>query len=216
MSIHLPSKHFFARVLWVLLAIGPDVGASAAGGGAARIDEFLDGLVTLRAEFDQTTIAADNASMVEAKGTFYLHRPGRFRWEYRTPNDQLIVADGDRVWLYDPELQQVSHRDEEEALRGTPALILSDTGPIDRHFTVRDLGEQDGGRRLELLPKSEESEVARIELLLAGDVLRKVEMVDAFGQVTRFRFHKMERNPVLDRELFRFRPPAGIDVFRSN
>ena len=217
----MPRRSHSTVSAWIALSLslmltGATALAAAANGGAARLHAFLEGLVTLQAEFAQTTITAEHGNTVEAEGTFYLRRPGKFRWEYRKPADQLIVADGSRVWLYDPELEQVSHKNEEDALRGTPALVLSDTGPIDNHFSIRDLGERDGGQWVELRPKAEDSEVSRIALAFVGDHLDRVEMEDAFGQITRFRFSKLERNPTLDEGLFRFQAPSGIDVFRGD
>jgi outer membrane lipoprotein carrier protein len=203
-----------ALVAWALMVSVAATAAPAAG--AERLQLYLEGLRTLRAEFAQTTVSADGRSKLEAQGTFYLQRPGKFRWVYRKPAEQVIVADGSRVWLYDAQLQQVSHQSQENALRGTPALVLSDTGPLDKHFSIRDLGEKGGRQWVQLSPKSDESEVKRIELGFAGDRLENVEMEDAFGQITRFRFSQVERNPVLDAALFQYRPPPGIDVFQSN
>lgn len=198
----------------LLLPLG--VGAVPAASGNTQLHTFLEGLRTLKAEFAQTTLSPDGRSKVEAEGTFYLQRPGKFRWVYRKPSPQVIVADGSRVWLYDQALEQVSHQSQEKALSGTPALVLSDTGPIDKHFSVRDLDPEEGRQRVELSPKDKDSQVARIELSFAGDQLDGVEMVDAFGQVTRFRFTQVERNPQLEATLFQYRPPPGIDVFQSN
>ncbi len=197
----------------LLIPLG--VSAATAGAGSKQLHAFLEGLRTLRAEFGQTTFSPDGRSKVEAEGTFYLQRPGKFRWVYRKPTPQVIVADGSRVWLYDQALEQVSHQSEEKALRGTPALVLSDTGPIDKHFNIRDLDPEGGRQRVELAPKAKDSEVARIELGFVGDRLEGVEMVDAFGQVTRIRFSKVERNPALEAALFEFHPPPGIDILQS-
>ncbi len=204
-----------ALVAWALM-VSVAATAAPAAGGAERLRLYLEGLRTLRAEFAQTTVSADGRSKLEAQGTFYLQRPGKFRWVYRKPAEQVIVADGSRVWLYDAQLQQVSHQSQENALRGTPALVLSDTGPLDKHFSIRDLGEKGGRQWVQLSPKSDESEVKRIELGFSGDRLENVEMEDAFGQITRFRFSQVERNPVLDAALFQYRPPPGMDVFQSN
>lgn len=202
-------------LLWCALLLPLCAGAAPAASGSKQLHAFLDGLRTLRAEFDQTTFSPDGRSKIDAEGSFYLQRPGKFRWVYRKPNPQQIVADGSRVWLYDQALEQVSHQSEEKALRGTPALVLSDTGPIDKHFTIRDLDPEGGRQRVELIPKAQETEVARIELRFVGERIDGVEMVDAFGQVTRIRFSQVERNPALEASLFEFRPPPGIDILQS-
>lgn len=198
----------------LLLVLGCGL-AWGAGEGTDRLHRFLDGLVTLQAEFSQVTYSADHGSRAEAEGTFYLHRPGRFRWVYRSPQEQIIIADGGRVWLHDLELDQVTHQSQEKALRGTPALVLSETDPIETHFSLRELGERDGRHWLELRPKAEDSEVERIQLAFDDDRLETFEMEDSFGQITRFRFLRMVRNPRLEPDLFRFRPPPGIDLLEA-
>ncbi len=110
-------------VLLVLLAI-PLIG-QAASTGEERLRGYLKGLETLRAEFHQYTLSADGGRMIESEGTLYLQRPGRFRWEYREPLEQVIVADGSRVWLHDIELDQISHQSQASALDGTPAQLLA-------------------------------------------------------------------------------------------
>jgi outer membrane lipoprotein carrier protein len=121
------------------LLLGVCLGVVSAGAPAGVAENplvrFLDGLKTLQADFVQTVLTrgpGDNPRI--SRGTFYLSRPDHFRWSYTQPAGQVVVADGSRVWLYDPELSQVSNESQEEALRGTPAQVLSETGPIDRHF----------------------------------------------------------------------------------
>lgn len=179
--------------------------------GTNRLSEFLDGLTTFKANFDQT-VATAGGPLAASRGTFYLNRPGRFRWSYTQPEGQQVIADGNRVWLYDPELEQVSHQSQKDALRGTPALLLSDTGPLEEHFELVGLGSRIGLDWVELIPRAENSEITKVLLAFEGQRLDRLEMIDSFGQVTRFRFHNIERNPDLDPMLFVFVPPAGVDV----
>jgi outer membrane lipoprotein carrier protein len=174
---------------------------------------FLDGLKTLQADFAQTVLtpgAGDNLRI--SRGTFYLSRPNHFRWSYTQPAGQVVVADGSRVWLYDPDLSQVSNESQEEALRGTPAQVLSDTGPVDRHFEIVDLGERAGLAWIEMIPRSKQSEIVKVLVAFDGERLERLEMIDTFGQITRFRFSHVERNPVLSPTLFRFDPPPDVDI----
>jgi len=188
------------------------IAAATAGVAANPLVRFLDGLQTFQADFIQTVISAGHSDIRTSRGTFYLSRPGRFRWSYSEPAGQEVVADGSRVWLYDPELVQVSHQAQEEALRGTPALLLSDTGPIDRHFEVVDLGMRAGLDWIELIPRTENSEIIKVEVAFDGQRLDRLEMIDNFGQVTRFLFRHVQRNPKLPPELFRFDPPPEVDI----
>jgi outer membrane lipoprotein carrier protein len=180
--------------------------------GAQQLDAFLTNLTTLQADFVQTLEQPDDDQAYTSSGVFYLKRPGRLRWEYKTPSEQLIVADGNRIWLYDIELEQVSHRSQQAALVGTPAQLLSDKAPIAEHFEIRDMGESDGLNWVELLPKDKESQFSSVRLGLEEGMLRRMEMIDNFAQTTRFVFDNVKRNPDLDDALFKFEPPPMIDL----
>jgi len=193
----------------VLLALG--ISEALAVSGREQMDAFLDGLVTLRADFRQQVWGSGQDQ--RSSGTLYLQRPGRFRWDYRTP-DQSIIADGRRIWLDDRELEQVSFQSQAKALKGTPALLLLDTGPLDRHFEIREMGAQSRGLYwVELVPREQETEFTRILVGFADNQLRELEMTDNFGQVTRFDFDDVQRNPEIDPALFEFHPKQGMDVF---
>ncbi len=180
--------------------------------GIDHLHRFLDGLDTLEAEFDQRVTNSDHSQDVRSHGTLYLARPGRFRWAYDQPDAQLIVADGDRVWLYDPELEQVSHQAQADALKGTPALLLSDRRPVETHFRVFDAGHRQGLDWVRLRPRDKDAVVHDLLLGFAGDRLVRLEMRDEFGQRTTFVFRDIKRNPRLDAALFRFDPPPEVDI----
>lgn len=204
------------RFRWLVLALAAVFSVPAqASGGRAQLDAFFDGLVTLRADFQQRVIGPDFGSAMGSEGVFYLQRPGLFRWEYRQP-PQLVVADGDRVWLYDQELEQVSHQGQERTLRGTPAQLLVDTAPLEDYFALGEIERGGGLAWVELRPLDSGSEFERILLGFGDDLLRELEMEDSFGQITLFRFAGLERNPELDPKLFRFVPPPGIDVLGTD
>jgi len=200
----------FFSFLWLcLLGFAPTLWAANA---EAQLETFLKGLHTLQAEFRQTIQRPDEDAVYASNGIFYLKRPGQLRWEYEDPNTQVIVADGKRIWLHDLELDQVSHRSQKAALDGTPAQLLSDTGPIDAHFIVEEAGESDGLDWVELRPKEKEAQFVRVRLGLADNQLQRMEMYDSFGQVTRFIFYNLRRNPQLANNLFVFVPPPAIDI----
>lgn len=180
--------------------------------GISQLENFLKDLKTLRADFRQTLQQPDYDQVFASDGVFYLKRPGLLRWEYQTPSQQLIVADGNRVWLYDIELEQVSHRSQDAVLNGTPAQLLSGTEPISNHFQVNELGEQDQLTWVELIPKDKEAQFSSLRMALHANQLQRMEMADNFGQVTRFFFDQVERNPELSDSLFEFEPPPLIDL----
>jgi outer membrane lipoprotein carrier protein len=197
--------------LTLTLLLLPLVNLQAAD-GKQLLKHFLQGLNTLQADFQQVLEQPNEAGVYLSSGTFYLKRPGQLRWEYDPPNEQLIVADGKRIWLYDKELEQVSHRSQKAALEGTPAQLLSTPGSLDLHFEFKDLGVADGLNWVELQPKDKESQFHRVRLALTDKQLLRMEMADNFGQTTRFLFTNVQRNPALDDKLFDFTPPPAIDL----
>ncbi|MET0089520.1 MAG: outer membrane lipoprotein chaperone LolA [Candidatus Thiodiazotropha sp.] len=203
-----PVSHFIQAALLWLMALSSAMAAT----GSQQLDAFLQGLQTLKADFRQTLEQPDNEQYFASNGVFYLKRPGLLRWEYEAPAKQLIVADGKRIWLYDMELEQVSHQAQDSALKGTPAQLLSATRPVSDFFEVNDLGEQDGLAWVELKPRDPEGQFRRLLLALEDNNLLRMEMYDNFGQITRFFFDGIQRNPDLDESLFHFEPPPLVDL----
>lgn len=190
--------------------------ATAAAAGEERLRAYLSDLGTLSAEFRQITLSADGGRVHESDGTLYLKRPGRFRWEYRSPMEQVIVADGDRVWLHDIELDQISHRSQDNALAGTPAQLLASDDPVERHFRIAPWDAGDEREWVELQPKGEEGQVVRIRIGFIGDELDTLLMEDSFGQITRFSFAAIRRNPTLGDDLFQLDLPEGGEFLEMN
>ncbi|MCK7583023.1 MAG: outer membrane lipoprotein carrier protein LolA [Chromatiales bacterium] len=186
-------------------------GGAFAAEGAQRVDDYLKGLNSLKADFEQFTFNAERTQMMQRRGTLYLQRPGRFRWEYEGPNKQIIIADSQRVYVHDVELKQVSHQSQTKALRGTPALLLSNTDPIEQHFEVRPIESTDGRDWVELIPKDPETDVVRIELGFGKDTLDSLIMADSFGQETRLNFTGAQRNVSLKPDLFKIDQRAVDD-----
>jgi outer membrane lipoprotein carrier protein len=180
--------------------------------GLQQFKAFMKDLHTLQAAFRQTILRPDDEASYTSYGVFYLKRPGQLRWEYENPATQVIVADGKRIWLHDIELEQVSHRSQKAALEGTPAQLLSGTAPVEDNFELQDLGEQEGLSWIELRPKDKETQFVKVLLALSDNQLQHMEMHDSFGQITRFFFYDMQRNPALSPELFVFVPPPQIDL----
>jgi outer membrane lipoprotein carrier protein len=202
------------RSLAALVLAALPASASLAEGSGQVLTDYLKGLDTLSADFEQVSFNAERTAMAESRGVFYLKRPGKFRWEYRKPGEQIILADGKRVYVYDVELEQVSHQDQAKALAGTPAMLLADSAPIDREFSVKDLPSRDGLTWLELTPKAQDSEVQTIQIGFEGKELRSLIMEDAFGQVTRLLFSGAKRNPSLKDDLFKLQPTKATDILQ--
>jgi len=187
-----------------------------AAGQGERLDGFLAGLDTFQARFRQVLIDEESKPVEESEGVVYLQRPDRFRWDYTSPYPQVIVADGARVWMYEPELEQVTVRPQDNLIGATPAALLSTTEPVDRRFAVSDQGQGEDGHGWMLLePRDADASFVAIRLGFSGESLRVMELRDSFGQTTRLEFSDLQRNPGLDAGLFTFSPPAGTDVIRA-
>ena len=183
-----------------------------AGEGADRAQHYLDEVTSLSAHFSQTIVDPSGKTMQTSEGTLQLKRPGRFRWSYAAPHEQLVVADGKRLWLYDPELEQVTVKTLDATLGSTPAMLLSGTGRLsDAYDVVRDY-EQDGMTWVELTPHESKGDFARVRLAFAGVELRRMELTDSLDQTTSIDLSQVEHNPTLGDELFTFTPPPGTDV----
>ncbi|MEO6422836.1 MAG: outer membrane lipoprotein carrier protein LolA, partial [Candidatus Nitrotoga sp.] len=140
-------------------------------------------------------------------------RPGKFRWVYQKPFEQLIVGDGEKFWLHDVELNQVTMKKIDAALGSSPAALLSGSNEIERGFELKDNGTKDGLEWLEATPRAQDTSFQKILMGFdAQSELIIMELQDAFGHTTVLRFSKMERNPKLSPQLFKFVPPKGTDV----
>ena len=188
---------------------------SGAANGPERLHAFLDQVHTLRAEFQQSVFDEEAVKIDDSSGVLYIARPGRFRWDYTAPYVQEIVGDGEKVWIYDSELEQVTMRPLGDALGDTPVMLLSSNEPLEHSFEVRAAEGDSGYAWAELTPLAGEVSFTRIRLGFDGETLRVMELEDAFGQLTRLEFSAVERNPTLEPGLFTFTPPAGADVFKD-
>ncbi len=200
-------KRLFLLLSASLLAAG---GASA--GGIDQLDAFLKGLKTLEADFQQTLYDENLYQLEESRGGFQLSRPDRFRWDYRQPEAQLIVADGEKVWIYDRDLSQVTVRALGNALGATPAMLLSSDRPVDENFEVSELQPSGGMEWIGLKPRLSDTGFAQIRLGLDSGVLKLMELIDNFGQLTRIEFKNIKRNPRINPRVFEFKPPKGVDI----
>ena len=198
------------RILLALLLL------SLPGTGAADSVEKLKSLLgetkTARARFAQIVFDKEHKVLQQSAGSMAFARPGRFRWEYVKPYEQVIVGDGARLWIYDKDLNQVTVRKLEGALGSSPAALLAGSNEIERGYTLTSAGEGQGLDWLEAVPKSPDTVFERIRLGFNEAGLEAMELRDQFGQITVIKFSAMERNSELPPGEFKFVPPAGADV----
>lgn len=177
-----------------------------------RLRAFVRETQTARAQFTQSVIDKGGRATKNANGTFELSRPGKFRWAVEKPYKQLLVGDGQRVWIFDEDLNQVIVRKVGDALGGTPAALLSGNQDVERAFAWTDLPAKDGLDWLGATPLAADAAFTEIRIGFDAKGLAALEIVDAFGQKSLVRFFNVERNPKFAPDLFRFVPPAGADV----
>ena len=182
----------------------------------AYFSGFFNGLLTMQADFDQQVLDGNRQLLQSSQGHMWIMRPGRFRWDYVTPYKQQLVADGERLWSYDEELEQVTVQPASEVLTSTPAMLLSGTQPLEQLFTIEETTATAGDRQVTLIPKSDDSNVTRLHVHFSGELLTRIDAEDNFGNTTQFSFTRLERNPKLDEKLFTFTPPAGADVIGNS
>jgi outer membrane lipoprotein carrier protein len=212
------NRLFFLFLVGTAALCAPCAPAAAADSAAvapAQLRAFLAETVTLEARFSQVLLEDSGRAQV-SEGAFYLHRPHRFRWDYASPAPQLVVADGEHLWMFDPDLEQVTVRRLDEGLSGTPAMLLSGDGALDDSFRVGAAYREDGLDWVELAPLSEAADFSGVRVGFRGGELESMELIDALGQTTVIRFTELRMNPPLDAALFQFTPPAGADVIRDD
>lgn len=180
--------------------------------GLGQLKAFLDGTKASQGTFKQSVASKTRPATQNSGGTFAFARPGKFRWMYDKPFEQLIVGDGTRVWVYDRDLNQVIVRKVDLALGATPAALLAGDNALERNFTVAEGTASAGLEFIDATPKTPESQFTKVRIGFRDSLPRAMELTDAFGQITSLTFLTIERNPALAPALFRFDVPAGADV----
>jgi len=198
----------FFLLAWLSFASLPALAQSS----LERFQTYVRTTQAARADFDQKVYDRTGKLSQESKGNFAFLRPGRFRWTYAKPSPQLIVGDGERVWIYDEDLKQVTVRRLAKALGSTPAALLAGAADIEKAFDLSDAGDKDGLAWVEAKPREKEAGFERVKLGLGVSGIEAMELVDHFGQTTRLRFSSIQRNAKIDGSEFRFTPPKGVDV----
>ncbi len=202
----------FLRKSWFLLllcSLASTVEASA----IASLKTFVRDTRTVRAAFSQTVLDRNMQVVQKGGGTMQFERPGKFRWVYEKPYKQLIVGDGAKVWFYDQDLNQVTVRKLDVAIGSSPAALLAGSSNIENDFDLSEIMPEGDTEWLEAKPKARESTFEWVRLGFSRDgVLKAMELHDNFGQTTLLAFSRVERNPKIPPELFKFSPPEGADV----
>lgn len=198
------------RPLFLFLALL--IAGTSHAGGVDRLKAFIAGAKTAEADFTQTVTDKSGRVTQQASGKMAFARPGRFRWDYRAPYEQVIVGDGTKLWLYDADLEQVTVKPLGEVIAGTPAALLAGDDAIEQYFKLRNAGESGGLEWLEATPKNRDTTFERIRMGFRGDVLVEMELLDFFGQRTTLKLARFARNPAIPPARFTFTPPKGADV----
>lgn len=178
-----------------------------------KLKSFIASTRSGQANFSQTVLDKNGKKIQSAAGTMQFVRPGKFRWVYQKPYEQLIVGDGAKFWLYDVDLNQVTVKKLDAALGSSPAALLSGNNEIERGFVLKDSGSRDGLDWLQATPRTQDSSFEKVMMGFNADSdLVVMELHDAFGHKTVLRFSSLQRNPILSPQLFKFVPPKGADV----
>lgn len=191
--------------------------AASASEGPAReqLETFSQGLERLHGRFTQTLYGSGGRVEERAEGELWLARPDRLRWEYGGDFPEIIVADGDNVWMHDVALEQVTVRPQAEYGTGSPFMLLTGLEGLDDQFIVRESGDMDGLALLTLEPRDPDADFEHVLLGLRDGGLQLMVLEDAFGLRTEIRFQDLRRNPEPDADRFAFQPPPGVDVVGS-
>jgi outer membrane lipoprotein carrier protein len=200
------------------LAAGLFIAGSA---GAAALDQFktfVASTKSARGDFTQKLIKnVDGKEKVSqpASGTFLFARPGKFIWTYQKPYEQVLQADGDQLYVYDKDLNQVTVKKLGDALGSSPAAILFGSNDLEKNFTLSDAGARDGLEWLKAVPKTRDTSFEQILIGLKNGAPEAMELKDNFGQTSVLAFKKFEKNPALNATSFKFVMPKGADVINN-
>lgn len=195
---------------------------AAQAGPIESLEAFIKNVKTGRADFTQVITAparqGQQARTKTSSGTFEFQRPSHFRFEYRKPFEQTIVADGQNLWLHDKDLNQVSRRKQSAVLGSTPAALIAaspDLATLQRDFELKPLPDKDGMQWVQATPRQKEGQLTDMKVGFRGEQLAALDILDSFGQRSVLTFNNMQVNPGVGADAFRFTPPKGADVVEA-
>lgn len=206
------TRYSFHRMACLAVALAGLAAEPALAGPIEKLRAFIEQTRSARATFNQIVTDSGGQVAQKANGTVQFERPGKFRWAYEKPYEQLIVGDGSKLWIYDKDLNQVTQRKLDKALGSSPAALLAGSDDVDRYFSLNALGVRKQLDWLEVRPLDEESLFEKVLMGFRGNMLEIMELHDHFGQKTTIRLQKMQRNPKSSPELYQFTVPEGADV----
>lgn len=185
-----------------------------------QFKQFVSATRTARGEFSQRLVKADSDSGAmrmsnASSGSFIFARPGKFIWTYLKPYEQLLQADGDKLYIYDKDLNQVTIRPLGNAIGSSPAAILFGSNDLEKNFTLSEAGTRDGMEWLQAIPKTKDTNFEKIGIGLKDGMPVAMELRDSFGQVSLLSLTRIEKNPSLSPAQFRFVIPKGADVLQQ-
>ena len=196
--------------------------AFSAVASASALEQFKSFVSTTKAakgEFTQRQVKTDKQGKTQvsnaSEGSFQFARPGRFIWLYQKPYEQLLQADGEQLYIYDADLNQVTIRTLGDALASSPAAILFGSNEVEKNFTMKEGGSRDGLDWLQLTPRAKDSPFEQIGIGLRNGTPEAMELRDSFGQVSLLNFSRFEKNPAMSPGQFKFDIPKGADVVRQ-
>ena len=198
-------------LLWLVMGAGLSP-ACAGADGYEQLDRFFEKVTTFKASFIQVVLDENLLALEETSGLLWIARPGRFRWDYASVHAQTIVADGEVLWLYDVELEQVTRRAQESAIGQTPAVLLSGGQQYRKDYNVTILWRQGAVYWISLVPKLSDGSFAEIQLGFEGETLRLIQLLDELNQITRVTLANVVENEPIPDSVFQFVPPTGVDV----
>jgi outer membrane lipoprotein carrier protein len=209
------------KISWTLAAWFFCLAMPVRADGLAALQNFVQTATTGRAEFTQVVTSppreGQTARTKTSSGRFEFSRPGRFKFVYQKPFEQTIVADGQSLWLFDADLNQVTQRKQSAALGATPAALIAaapDLKALQAEFALSTTPDKDGLQWVVATPKSKDGQLQAVRVGFRGAELAVLEILDSFGQRSVLSFGKVEVNPKLSADAFSFKPPAGADVIR--
>lgn len=203
---------YWCRSLALIVSSTLASAAAAATSATQFLDHFYRDVQTFAARFQQVVLDEELNPIEESSGAMQIKRPGRFRWDYEPPNEQVIVGDGSRIWIYDLELEQITVRPMGRALGETPASLLAGGTDVRNEFELQDLGEMGSLVWLRMVPKKSEGGFEDMRIGFEDGQIRVLELVDGLGQTTRITLTEAAENPRLPDSQFQFQPPPGVDV----
>lgn len=207
----MPSSHAFSLTFAVLLSSASGLVHADA---VKQLQDFVQQTKQGQMQFTQTVTSPDGKKVRHSSGSLAFSRPGKFRFEYTQPMPQLIVGDGKQVWLYDPDLEQVTVRPMSQAIGSTPAALLAG-GDLEKDFTLKALPDVQSMQWVQAMPKVKEGAFQSLKVGFKGADLAAIEVLDGFGQRSRLDFSPMKLSSPIKADQFTFTPPDGVDVLKQ-